>query len=93
MASRAGYASYQPRERLCFADLDRPGDATLTQQTIESGNQVVINVRKDQLHWGQRWLAHNPGFLLRVYSLGVGDWSRAAGKGANVLATDYINVR
>jgi len=89
-ASRAAYAAHHPAERLCFADLDRPEDVTLTQETLATGHQVVINVPHDQMFWGKNWLKYNPGFLLRVYGLGPGDWSKAVGKGPNVLATDYV---
>ncbi len=90
MPSRAAYASHRPHERLCFADMDRPEDVAMTQETLKSGNQVIINVRSDQRYWGTVWQKHNPGFLLRVYGLGVGDWPKVAGKGPNILATDAI---
>lgn len=88
--SRAAYAAHQPAERVCFTDMDLPEDVTRTQETLAAGHQVVINVRADQLRWGKAWLRSNPGFLLRVYGLGPGDWKQAIGQGPNILATDHV---
>lgn len=88
--SRGAYASHHPGERLCFTDMDLPEDVTFTQETLEEGHQVVVNVPVGGLYWGKNWLENNPGFLLRVYGLTPGSWKWAKGKGPNILATDHI---
>ena len=93
---KATYALTEPRERLCFADLELETDPVQFPD-FNRGSRVIMNYHLyDRL--SENWIpqlqemARQPGFLTRGYVLNDASiWEKAQVACLNIMATDRVS--